>query len=227
VRRAGLAALAALFVATVASASDGPFVWRTVCLLGGNSREHMYLVSRHGSDGALTDSVFVYERSNNDPHWTQRTLIRATIRRWPSQADTVKDIEAFIANFDLGGYMVDHGCHPPFFLDWPAPVGIDAKGMYCGSGASRSYFMTRAEMMTWLDYDLANLDPGAADLRAVDLYRTTAKEDEGALTDFIIVRAGTGGSDGGEYEAIVPVEDAKLRAAAHVLSGKTPRTAPK
>ena len=46
-------------------------------------------------------------------------------------------------------------------------------------------------------------------LLAVDLYRTTAKEDEGALTDFIIVRAGTGGSDGGEYEAIVPVEDAK------------------
>jgi hypothetical protein len=214
-------ALAALLLgfATNASASG---VWRTVSLLGGNSREHMYLVSRHASvDGAHpADSVFVYERSNNDPRWTQRTLIRATVRRMPTDPDTTSETEAFVANFDLAGYMVDHGCHPPFAMDWPAPVGIDSKGLYCHAGASRSYFMTHDEMMTWLDYDFAG---HGAELRPVDLYRTTAKEDDGALTDFLFVRAGS------EYEAIVPVEDAKLQAAAqqvHVLSGKKPRAAP-
>ena len=208
--------------ATGASATDEAFVWRTVSLLGGNEREHMYLVSRHGSrtGSDRTDSIFVYERSNADPHWQQRSLIRATLRHGPTDPDT-SVTEAFVANFDLASFLVDHNCHPPFFMSWPESVAVDAKGMYCHSRGARSYFLTHDELLTWLDYDLANLDSKGADLRAVDLYRTTAREEDGALTDFIIVRAGDA-SDAGQYEAIVPVADATLQMAAQEVKHKVP-----
>jgi hypothetical protein len=223
-RRAIVLALALLgaFV-TAAPASEGSFVWRTVGLLGGNEREHLYLVSRHGrhTGFGLTDSIFVYERSNSDAHWVQRTVIRVTVRREPTDPDTT-DIEAFTANFDLSSFMADHNCHPPFFVDWPESVAVDAKGMYCHSRGARAYFLTRQEMVPWLDYDLDNLDSRGKDLRAVDLYRTTAKEEGGALTDFIVVRAGVAGSDAGEYEAIVPVADQALQTAAQQVKKKAP-----
>ncbi|HKA23538.1 MAG TPA: hypothetical protein VKF80_01020 [Candidatus Eisenbacteria bacterium] len=216
--RAGLLAVALFACATSARASEGPFVWRTVSLLGGNEREHMYVVSKHGDTaGYLADSVFVYERSNSDPRWTQRTLIRATIRHAPS--DTTRDTEAFVAAFDLPAFLTDHDCHPPFFVEWPESVAVDTKGMYCHERGARSYFMTRDELLGWLDYDVANLDSKGADLRVVDLCRTTASEEEGALTDFLIVRAG-GASAAGKYEAIVPVADTQLQAASQDVRQK-------
>lgn len=216
-------------VASAASATDEAYVWRTARLLGGNSREHMFLVTRHGSATGIerTDSVFVYERSNSDPRWTQRTLIRATLRRIWSDPDS-SVLEAFVGTFDLGPYLVDHNCQPPYFLEWPESVAVDAKGMYCHRRGVRSYFMTRDEVLSWLDYDLKNLDSRGEDLRAVDLYQTTAREENGAKTDFIIVRAGSG-SDAGEYEGIVAVADTSLRAAAlevqqKLLARKKPAT---
>jgi mannose-1-phosphate guanylyltransferase len=59
-------------------------------------------------------------------------------------------------------------------------------------------------------------------LHAVDIYRTTAQEEDNALTDFIVVRAGDPWSDLGSYEAIVPVADATLQKAAQEVKNKLP-----
>jgi hypothetical protein len=215
--RAGPPLIWIALLATSVQATPSPYSWRREVLLGANEREHLYLVFQHSNPGAnfaAFDSIFVYERNNTDPRWQQRTLLRATAHTVDPSSGEKKDIEAFIATFDLPQFLIDHNCQAAFFDPAPDSLAIDENGMYYHERGARSYVLTDAEMRIWTNLDLPQLGPRGERRRVLGIYQTDAVPDsDSGPIDYVLVRSGAGMDDGGQIEAIVPVPQSKLNQA--------------
>ena len=229
--RFGLCALVMCVLVATAQATPEAHTWRRETMLGGNEREHLYLAFVRGNSGNAYldfDSVFVYERSNTDPRWTQRTLIRASRRSFDLNTNQATVSDGFVAAFDLGQFLVDHNCNAAYFDGAPDSVAIDSKGMYYHQGARRSYFMTDAEIASWANFSIPGGNRAFENRRIVGAYQTTAVPDTsvGPMV-YLLVRSGWGMDDAGEVEALVPVPRSAIDDARNKVRTPTPAKKPR
>ena len=228
--RALVALMALVTLAAGVHASPSPYGWRREILLGANEREHFYLVesvTNPGNAYVATESLSVYQRSNSDSRWAQRTTLRVTVRTTDAKTGERKDTEAFVADLGLAPFLSEHDVHPAFFEALPESVAIDAGGMYYHRRGHKAYIMNAAELAAWARLDLPQLDARGENRRVVGLLRCAVADTAGARVDFFIVRSGGGMDDGGEIEAIVPVAQGDLDRAINAVSSKlAPRKKP-
>jgi len=211
----------AVLLASNAQASPSRYSWRREILLGANEQEHFYLVESMTNPGTYYDSVeslSVYQRSNADAHWVQRTTLRVTLRTTDAKTGERKDTEAFVADLGLAQYLSEHDVRPAFFEALPESVAIDAGGMYYHRRGQKAYFMSAAELSSWVNLDLPQLDARGQDRRIVSLMQ--AEGSDRTHLEFFIVRSGGGMDDGGEIEAIVPVSGDAVDQAMNAVNAK-------
>lgn len=216
-----LVVLMALAAASSVQASPSPYVWRREILLGANEREHFYLVESMTNPGnayVSTESLSVYQRSNADARWVQRTTLRATVRTTNDKTGERKDTEAFVADLGLAPYLSEHDVRPAFFEALPESVAIDAGGMYYHRRGQKGYFMSAAELNEWVNLDLPQLEVHGEERRVVSVMRAAASDS--THLEFFIVRSGGGMDEGGEIEAIVPVSGDAVDRAMNAVNAK-------
>ncbi|HEV8479303.1 MAG TPA: hypothetical protein VGR66_00790 [Candidatus Eisenbacteria bacterium] len=216
-----LVVLMALAAASSVQASPSPYVWRREILLGANQQEHFYLVESMTNAGTYYDSVeslSVYQRSNADARWVQRTTLRVTLRTTDAKTGERKDTEAFVADLGLAPYLSEHDVRPAFFEALPESVAIDAGGMYYHRRGQKGYFMSAAELNAWVTLDLPQLDARGQDRRIVSVMQ--ADGSDSTHLEFFVVRSGGGTDDGGEIEAIVPVSGDAVDRAMNAVNAK-------
>lgn len=210
----GVAVALLAAAASASPASPSSSIWRREVLLGGNDREHLYLVFQRarptpGPNAMSFDSLFAYERSNTDSRWQQRTLLRASVNNADPGSPEAQE-QPFESVMDLGAFLAEHNASPAFFVRTPESLGIDASGVYYHERGARSTVMPDAELRTWVDLD----GPGGGVRRVIGAYRTTAPPDQDAGPIlYLMVRFGAGMDDRGEIEAIVPLPESKVNEA--------------
>jgi len=221
--RALVALMAVVALASSVHASPSPYAWRREILLGANEQEHFYLVESMTNPGnayVATESLSIYQRSNADPRWVQRTTLRVTLRTTNDKTGERKDTEAFVADMALAGFLSEHDVHPAFFEALPESVAIDAGGMYYHRRGQKAYFLSAAELNGWANLDLPQLEARGEKRRIVSLMQSAVTDTAGAKVDFFVVRSGGGMDDGGEIEAIVPVGKDAVDQAMNAVNAK-------